>query len=83
MYLWCCQSRNERKLLYVTGGGKAGRGESREGGTGKLYNVLLPDVSGVSGGWFEARFPGPDLIIMSGMRRGSEKSFFDAEIGER
>ena len=52
-------------------------------GPGKLYNVLLPDVSGVSGGWFEARFPGLDLIIMSGMRRGSEKSFFDAEIGER
>ena len=73
MYLWCCQSRNERKLLYVTGGV----------GPGKLYNVLLPDVSGVSGGLFEARVPGPDLIIMSGMRRGSEKSFFDAEIGER
>ena len=52
-------------------------------GPGKLYNVLLPDVSGVSGGWFEARVPGPDLVIMSGMRRGSKKSFFDAEIGDR
>jgi len=32
MYLWCCQSRNERKLLYVTGGvGKRGGGESRGG----------------------------------------------------
>jgi hypothetical protein len=56
-------------------GGKAGRGESREGGTGKLYNVLLPDVSGVSGGWFEARVPGPDLIIISGMRRDSKNVF--------
>ena len=83
MYLWCCQSRNERKLLYVTGGGESGRGESREGGTGKLYNVLLPDVSGVSGGWFEARVPGPDLIIISGMRRDSKKVFFEAEIGKR
>ena len=44
-------------------------------GPGKLYNVLLPDVSGVSGGWFEARVPGPDLIIISGMRRGSKKVF--------
>ena len=73
MYLWCCQSRNERKLLYVTGGV----------GPGKLYNVLLPDVSGVSGGWFEARVPGPDLIIISGMRRDSKKVFFEAEIGKR
>ena len=52
-------------------------------GPGKLYNVLLPDVSGVSGGWFEARVPGPDLIIISGMRRDSKKVFFEAEIGER
>jgi hypothetical protein len=31
--------------------------------------MFLPDVSGVSGGWFEARVPGPDLIIISSMRR--------------
>jgi len=59
-------------------GVRAGRG-----GTGKLYNVLLPDVSGVSGGWFELRVPGPDLIIISGMRCDSKKVFFEAEIGER
>ena len=52
-------------------------------GPGKLYNVLLPDVSGVSGGWFEARVPGPGLVIISGMRRDSKKVFFEAEIGER
>ncbi len=42
---------------------------------------FLPDVSGVSGGWFEARVPGPDLIIISGMRRISktvEKCFYEA-----
>jgi hypothetical protein len=36
-------------------------------------------VSSVSGGWFEARVPGTDLIIISGMRRVSkmvEKCFF-------
>ena len=65
-------------------GWRSGEGVRAGGvGPGKLYNVLLPNVSGVSGGWFEARVPGPDLIIISGMRRDSKKVFFEAEIGER
>ena len=57
-------------------GGESGEGvRAGRGGTGKLYHVLLPDVSGVSGGWFEARVPGPDLIIISGMRRDSKNVF--------
>jgi hypothetical protein len=44
-------------------------------------NVFLPDVSSVSGGWFEAQVRGSDLIIISGMGRVSkmvEKCFFEA-----
>jgi hypothetical protein len=64
------------------GGGRGGkRGGVRAGRVGPCREIIecfLPDVSGVSGEWFEAWVPGPDLII-SGMRRFSkmvEKCFF-------
>jgi hypothetical protein len=47
---------------------------------------FLPDVSGFSSRWFKARVPGPDLIIISGMRRDSKtvkKCFLRREIGKR